>query len=101
MRDWYEHEFNPIQHEIQVHMVYGNQHVDKDLLESNSDNNKNKKESSTKSGEQTSIHILADEYKNYHYPALSKKQFILLNSNKSLSASITSEGPPPKSVLKS
>lgn len=55
--DWYEHEFNPIQHEVQVHMVYGSQHLGKDLAKSNSEDKHN--QTTTKDSDPIAVHIPA------------------------------------------
>lgn len=55
--DWYGHEFNPIQHQIQVHMVYGKNHLYKDVAESNSANSQTNKHTSAKTSESAPVHI--------------------------------------------
>lgn len=95
--DWYEHEFNPIQHEIKVHMVYGNLHVEKDIAESNSQNNDNNP-GSVKSDFQVSFHVVANKYENCVTSIFYKKQFQILADQKTLSIFFSREGPPPKSA---
>jgi hypothetical protein len=95
LSDWYEHEFNPIQHEIRVHMVYGNHHLVKDMAENSSQNSDNN-HSSVKSEDFVPFHVLGQQIENLHISTTCNKQYQVFNYHKILCVFISREGPPPK-----
>ncbi len=94
--DWWEHEFNPIKHQIHVHAIYGSNHLQKELADENSNNDNNKNQNTLKSQDQVSFHVS---------PAISKYGCTLNKSdiqyssfilNKLPLVLISNQGPPPK-----
>lgn len=79
--DWYEHEFNPIQHQIQVHMVYGKNHLYKDVAESNSDNGQSNKHTSIKTSEPAPVHIAVQNDYIIPQPLAGKQNFATITCN--------------------
>jgi hypothetical protein len=94
--DWYAHEFNPIQHEIKVHMVYGNHHLDKDLADRNAEEDHNKDHNSVKGADQVPSHVLAEGYKNCTTPVLISKKLRVSGYLKLTPVFISRDSPPPK-----
>ncbi len=94
--DWWEHEFNPIEHQIHVHAVYGSHHLQKELAEENSNNDNNKNQNTVKSQDQVPFHVspLVCKYNctlnkidiQYSGFIMNKLPFVL----------ISNQGPPPK-----
>ncbi|GEO10818.1 hypothetical protein [Segetibacter aerophilus] len=93
--DWYEHEFNPIQHEIKVHMVYGNHHLEKDMAENTSEKSHNNG-GSVKSQDPVPFHVLEQQFESFNISISSDTQYQLFHYNKLLCVFISREGPPPK-----
>jgi hypothetical protein len=98
VQDWYGHEFNPIAHEIQVHMVYGSHHLDKDLAESSSNDDQSQSNHSEKSQDQVSHHLVADEYKYGNSSISSINKFLIFDCHKLLAIFIAKQAPPPKFI---
>jgi hypothetical protein len=93
--DWWQHEFNPIKHQIHVHSIYGSNHLQKELAKENSNGN-SKNQNALKSQDQVSFHV-SPEIGKYdstlnkiniqHFSFISGKLPFVLISN---------QGPPPK-----
>ncbi len=96
--DWYEHEFNSIQHEFKVHKVYGNHHLDKEIADSNSEEEHNKNSNSVKSEDSVPFHIILEDYKYLIYSAIINKVFTSCFLSELSSVFLSLEGPPPKLI---
>jgi hypothetical protein len=96
MSDWYEHEFNSIAHEIHVHLVYGHDHVEKKVAESNSEDDHHSDHDLVKSEDNVPFHVLLEEDKNLNNSTHINKKFKVCNYDKPLPVFISPEGPPPK-----
>jgi len=94
--DWYQHEFNKIEHLACVHIVYGSHHLQHEIAENSSDTDHNKNQNNSKSDDQISFHIIVAQYKNEHNPVPSGIQFKTPKILKLSSAVILVDGPPPK-----
>ena len=79
--DWYGHEFNPIQHQIQIHMVYGSHHLYKDVADSNWENSKTNKHTSIKTSETAPVHIAVQNDYIIPQPTPGKQKFATFACN--------------------
>lgn len=57
LTDAWSHEFNETEHVLLVHAKYGSHHVQKELAETNSDNDKARSENTVRSEDQAAVHI--------------------------------------------
>lgn len=94
--DWWEHEFNPIEHEIHVHMVYGKHHLQKELADENSNNDNNKNQNTLKLQDQVSSHVSPLICKYDPSPDKIDIQYSGFIMNKLPFVLISNQGPPPK-----
>ncbi len=94
--DWYQHEFNEIEHLSCVHAVYGSHHLQHEIADNGSDNDPDKKQNTLKSEDQVPFHVLVDELKNDLNSFPSELQFNILKSLLLSPVFIAREGPPPK-----
>ncbi len=91
---WY-HEFNEVEHISLVHAKYGSHHLQKEVADTDSDNNQ-KGQTNLKSEDQVPFHISGSVYCSSHDKAVADKQFlefILVDISK---VPISKQGPPPK-----
>ena len=94
--DWYQHEFNKIEHLACVHTVYGSHHLEAEIVENSSGTDQNKNQNTSKSDDQVPFHIIVAQYKNEYNSILSGIQFNTPEFLKRLSAVLLVDGPPPK-----
>ncbi len=93
--DFWSHEFNEIEHISIVHAKYGSHHLQKEVADTNSDNNQ-KGQNSLKAEDQVPFHVSAKEYKFDFKISLVDKKFLVFKFQKLISVFISKEGPPPK-----
>lgn len=93
--DWWQHEFNQIEHIAHVHAVYGERHLQHEITETGSDNGHNYNQTTLKSVDQVAFHVLANAPKFDFISILSDKQFESLNYLKPLPVFIVLEVHPP------
>lgn len=93
--DFWSHEFNEIEHISTVHAKYGSHHLQKEVANTNSDNNQ-KGQNSLKAEDQVPFHVSAKEYKFDFKISLVDKKFLVFKFQKLISVFISKEGPPPK-----
>lgn len=95
LNDLWDHEFNEIEHISIVHAKYGSHHLQKEVADSDADNNQ-KGQTSLKSDDQVSFHELTGEYK-FEFPLDSTDiKYVALKLTKPPFVLIFSQGPPPK-----
>ena len=94
--DWWEHEFNETEHLSHVHSHKGNDHLEKELKNSNSENTTNKNQNSLKAEDQVSFHVSPSIYKDNFSVNKTHLQHQLLNLNKPAFVFIFLKSPPPK-----
>ncbi len=94
--DWWQHEFNEVEHLSCVHAVYGSHHLQLEIADTGSENDNNKNQNILKSEDQVPFHVSVDEYKNEYNSILLSKQSALLNFLKLPSVFIARKIPPPK-----
>jgi hypothetical protein len=94
--DWWQHEFNEMEHLSHVHAIYGNHHLQNEIADTGSDNDHSKSQSVLNSEDQVAFHLLVAEYKNEPHSIIADKQFATLNYLKPSSVLISPEGPPPR-----
>ncbi|MEP7375420.1 MAG: hypothetical protein ABI675_18630 [Chitinophagaceae bacterium] len=94
--DWWQHEFNEMEHLSQVHAIYGNQHLQQGIADTGADNDHSKNQSTLNSEDQVAFHLLVAEYKNDFNSIVADKQFESLKYPKPSSVLIAPEGPPPR-----
>lgn len=94
--DWWQHEFNEMEHMTHVHSVYGSHHLQHEIANTSSDNDHCKNQNTLKSEDQVAFHVLTDEYKTDYNSTLFGKQFHLLKFLNLPSVFISKKGHPPK-----
>ena len=95
-QDFLSHTFADAVHIATVHAKYGNNHVEIELEQTNSDNNSAKNHNSEKSEEQTPVHVFPQLFHHSFNLDLITNQFEPLKSNKLSSAFLSQQTPPPK-----
>ena len=93
--DFWSHEFDEIEHISTVHAKYGSHHLQKEVADTNADNNQ-KGTNSLKAEDQVSFHETVKPYKLDFTISLPDKEFFHFEVLKLISIFIHKEGPPPK-----
>lgn len=93
--DLWSHEFDEIEHISTVHAKYGSDHLQKEVADTNSDNNQ-KGQNSLKAEDQVPFHEAIKECKLTFEISLIDKEFSHFRFHKLLTVFISREGPPPK-----
>ncbi len=92
--DWWQHEFNNIQHLACVHEVYGNNHLQKELADNAG---QNKSQTGLKTQEQIPFHIQASEVLKCSPVAIHiSKTYASIYKTKLSFSLIDNQAPPPK-----
>ena len=92
--DWWQHEFNNIQHLACVHEVYGNNHLQKELV---NNAGKDKNQTSLKTQEQIPFHIQAPEVVKFTPPSINiSKTYAGIYKDKLPIILIDNLAPPPR-----
>jgi hypothetical protein len=94
--DWWQHEFNEMEHISHIHGVYGSHHLQHEIADTSSDNEHCDDKNTLKSEDQVAFHVLANKYKTDYNSTLSGNQFHLLKFLNLPSVFISKKGPPPK-----
>ena len=95
LSDFWDHEFNEIEHISIVHAMYGSHHLQKEVADSGADNNQ-KGQTSLKSDDLVPFHVSTKEHVLNFTTLLPAKEFFLLKLHKLFAVFISKEGPPPK-----
>jgi hypothetical protein len=94
-QDFLSHTFEDAIHIATVHAKYGNNHVEIELAQTNSDDN-GKNHDSPKSEEQIPAHVFPNPFDHCFNSNLVIDQFVPLKPNKLPSVFISKQIPPPK-----
>lgn len=94
--DWWEHEFNAVEHIAHVHDQYGNDHLEKELNKATSENSRNKNQNSLQSDDQVSFHLSQSDCCLNSSINQFNVQHKFFRSGKLLSVFISINIPPPK-----
>lgn len=98
VNDWWQHEFNEVEHMSHAHAVYGSHHLQHEIADTGSHNDHCNNQNILKSDDQVPFHIWVTEYKNDLNITSFDKQFKVINYLKLSSVFIAPQGPPPKFV---
>lgn len=92
--DWWQHEFNNIEHLSCVHLAYGSHHVQKEVADTNPEQGKN--QSGLKSEDQVPFHLNTVACK-FNFSAIKNTNWhIAFQSNNLSSVLLSNPSPPPK-----
>lgn len=94
--DAWSHEFNEIEHISIIHARYGSHHLERELADTDTDDNKSKNQNILRSEDQVPFHVLAQVCK---FDLIANKASIqhhnfTLHSLPNIS--VSNQGPPPK-----
>lgn len=96
--DWYQHEFNEIEHLACVHAQYGSQHLQREVAESAAENGLPKKVSGTAFEDPIPLHIQTTEVPNAFIVYLNRQEFFHNAAGKLPDSFILRDGPPPRNI---
>jgi DNA repair photolyase len=94
VKDTIAHTFAEAIHIATVHAIYGSNHLQKEISETTSDNNK--QQSTSTNEDQFPVHVSAKEYLYDFSSALIFKKYFYLHSYNLKSGFITKHSPPPR-----
>ena len=96
--DWYQHEFNEIEHLACVHAQYGSQHLQSEVAESATENGQPKKVSGTAFEDPIPFHIQTTEAPYAGLIYLNRREFFHNTASKLPHTFILRDGPPPRNI---
>ncbi len=96
--DWYQHEFNEIEHLACVHAQYGSQHLQREVAESAAENGQPKKVSCTAFEDPIPFHIPITEAPYAVLANLNRLEFFHNIAGKLPQTYILCDGPPPRNI---
>jgi hypothetical protein len=96
LSDFWDHEFNEIEHISIVHAKYGSHHLQKEVADTDTSNDNQKGQTSLKSNDEVSFHVLRDEYQ-FKFPSNNTDvKYGVFEPTKLRFVFIFNQGPPPK-----
>lgn len=98
LSDWYQHEFNKVEHLVCVHSIYGSEHLQHEIADINSNDHHGKNQSTLKIQDQVPFHVVINMFKNEYNSLLSALQFGITKCIRPSFVVITTDDPPPKFV---
>ncbi len=96
IQDEWSHEFHEIEHISIVHAKYGSHHLEKELANADSSNDKSKTQNTVKSEDQVPLHVLIQASKLDPFVHNSSTQYHSFTLCNLPLISIVNQGPPPK-----
>ena len=96
VNDFISHQFNGIEHISLVHALYGNQHLQNEIAESDSDKKGTRNQNIAKSFEGVSLHLVQGTNTEERTVNNIIIKFMLLNTRIPSFVLISNQGPPPK-----
>ena len=94
--DALSHTFSAAEHIATVHKKYGNNHLQKSMQDSGSENDTDKNQNTTKSQEPIPVHVSAKEYSNYFLNCIILNHHQSKTSNNLSRIFLLKDIPPPK-----
>jgi len=94
-QDFLSHTFSEAIHIATVHAIYGSNHLQKELSESNSDN-ENTKHSNSTGEDQVTVHVTCDVYGYYFDNIIIGKAYSSFNQRNLIPGFLSKHSPPPK-----
>ena len=95
MADWYSHEFNEADHIMKVHMVYGSNHIQQELLSTSGKENKNNS-AVLKIVDNTSVHFYKSLWGSCFTPKATRALYPLFKYEHMRVIFLSKQSPPPK-----
>lgn len=94
--DVWAHEFDGFEHISLVHAKYGNKHLQKELADANSNDNRSKNQSTLNAEDQVSFHVFQPECRYNFAINNSTVEYLAIRPDKLPFVFILPQGPPPK-----
>ncbi len=95
--DFISHNFEDAEHIATVHMLYGNDHVEKAMAESGKDTDGSKPQNTSKTESQITVHFAATNSFDAHAPGLIYTYlYTVANLEKPADIYLSTIAPPPK-----